>query len=843
MSNHSTNILDIEKKYKIKNSEVCFSMADHPMLNKNRKFPLYFKTTPYDSWEDFINEMINMRFSYTPSHFNPMDSKDGYGYRKKENFLATNIVGLDIDDGITMESAINRLKELDYPAVVLPTKSHQIKKNDKPAMDRFRVLIPVSGLISSPPEYKLTCEKLSLEIVDGKSDPQCHEAARYFNPTPKKWKKSIVYIDGNNLPNPVTLSEEDLIIYKTKIKKVKKKHNKSNSFNVSDKEINVFQKYLNNLNLKHTISHYNDSNNTFNLYRDKDDQGAGCFMFKNDIRIFDNKGNNVDTINHTFEQISEGLNNRKKDIEVLRKETQERILNGLKQDKDYNVIITSEGVGKSMLAPKYMEKFNKDRIIIVCKSYEQLLDKQKMYDKFFPDKKIKIIYGSEKILERHRIHYSEWIYGFDEETGEKYVNLVKTIQNSSANPEIIAEVLREVEEYKAIYDRKSKVDIILMVQDKLRVDVIKDRLISKKELILWDEFHPDHWFEDRLATKWEQDFQDKLDLKIYKYQTWQGFFSNMIHKSQRWFSKIKGHKIVLSTETKAIDFFKKFHENTSNIINEWNIFYAPTARIHSVNPGIVIKDGDHKEYTANAFRANNKIVIGNGIKSKINHVSMLGQNYHDRFTENDEVVLIINKPSPGELAPIMKNLEVDDHEATKILLTDVLNQYLGRFYGYRSAVKIKNLDIIIPSTVINEILPELRYVCDVSRNVTGRCHRTNKNRNFDKILYSIHKNLNYISYENNNLFLKSLHKIVEKFEEKIDKIGTDMANKFKGMKFYKFSKKQVELSASKIPLYIRKANERMKYSNVYAKDKLTSILYSIFQNENIEDLLLTETLE
>ena len=62
-------------------------------------------------------------------------------HRHKDNFLSASWIGLDVDDGMTLDDAISLLKEFQATSLVGVTGSHQKQKGEEPPCDRFRVLL------------------------------------------------------------------------------------------------------------------------------------------------------------------------------------------------------------------------------------------------------------------------------------------------------------------------------------------------------------------------------------------------------------------------------------------------------------------------------------------------------------------------------------------------------------------------------------------------------------------------------------------------------------------------------------------------------------------------------
>lgn len=78
-------------------------------------------------------------------------------YRKAENFYHADVIGLDVDDGLSLEDAKKCFRE--YQHIIIPSKSHGLSKNGKIA-DRFRVVLPLSQTITKKEIYSATWESL-----------------------------------------------------------------------------------------------------------------------------------------------------------------------------------------------------------------------------------------------------------------------------------------------------------------------------------------------------------------------------------------------------------------------------------------------------------------------------------------------------------------------------------------------------------------------------------------------------------------------------------------------------------------------------------------------------------
>jgi len=352
---------------------------------------------------------------------------------------------------------------------------------------------------------------------------------------------------------------------------------------------------------------------------------------EDDIVLVDTKGNEtvVDKYDngptqYTYRQIQDAEKTSKSDIEALRKSAHTDIVDLLKTDKEWNVIITPEGIGKSSLIPEYIKKFGADRIVLLMKSYEQVRDKKNLFQKYFPDLKVEMIPSNEKFLDKYNIFRSEWQYSEDKETGEKYVDLIKTIQESAISPSMKSQAMIEKKYFDEIIKRDIHIDIILMTEDKMRAEVLyKKNFTGQDELVCWDEFYPDNWFEWQHLPEAKQAMLKNIKAKqLIDFPTWSDSFNVRMMHENMWQKYMHGKKIILSTEGKCWLFFETMED--VNIVPIMTFFPCPNVNIHRVSSAIIRKKDNKKEFLASSLRANNYIVWGNGVKSKVNDTTMLG---------------------------------------------------------------------------------------------------------------------------------------------------------------------------------------------------------------------------
>lgn len=773
----------------------AFSLAINKDLNKDPKNPLYFDMKIFDTFDKGINEIIKKQLSYNASFF--VTDINQSGRRGKDNYKASLYIFLDVDSPeCTIEMVINRLKERGYYACILPTKSHQKLKNGI-LCDRFRIIFPLDEIIDSTTKYKMLCRKLSQEICDGKDDKHCHDASRFFYSSPINTKP--IYIEGKEgvkieISSKYELEdiEEEELQDKNITQKDIRKYWDFSGIQIFD----VLNKHFVEIGLKYKVAWFNKSNQTFNLYRDDKDKNPGCFIYANSNIIHDNNGKKI-PIFYSPAQLIEAKEDNS-NLELERDSRFESIKEKLNQNKhkDYNIILSSEGLGKSLLVPKYKYIYGVDRVILLCKSYEQLDNKQKMFKEKFPKLKTVIIKGGEKLLRDYTISEGEWEYNPpDLETGEIYINLKRTIENSSISPEKKRVALDEIYYYEKITNREIKdIDIILMVEEKLRTEVlIKHNFCDNNELIIWDEFHFESWIKDRVVQ--DKDFRVKSNmLKIFEQETWNEHFKVKMIESKNWDWRklLTGKKIVLTTENIVNIFFKKkFLSEQFNIIDERVTFKINNVHLWSVAPTLMRKTNGNKEKLATGLRLNGFTVMGNGINSKINNVTMKGQNYHDRFTNEEELVLLLTQPAPEEIASLMRNLDLSSEEATLEIMRANINQYIGRCNGFRNNLKIKSFNILIPNNLFNDILIESRYICPIKKvrdkSKKENAFNLNSHPKIEKIIYTLEVHYKIRTIINKKLFLSSF---IDKVKYFIDNIHIELQKKITTMRNFLFYKEK-----------------------------------------------------
>jgi hypothetical protein len=111
-------------------------------------------------------------------------------YRNLENFISTEMIGIDVDnDGIDDNYTIEAAHELfkDYKHIIAPSRSHRKEKHGKIA-DRFRVILFLEETVTNPKDFTATWT--TLKEMYPAADDNCKDASRFFYPSPDIYSKN-----------------------------------------------------------------------------------------------------------------------------------------------------------------------------------------------------------------------------------------------------------------------------------------------------------------------------------------------------------------------------------------------------------------------------------------------------------------------------------------------------------------------------------------------------------------------------------------------------------------------------------------------------------------------------
>lgn len=118
--------------------------------------------------------------------------------RVKDNVEGTDFIALDIDEGCTLDQALDLFK--DYWHVIVTSRNHQKEKGNKPPCDRFRVVLLANELIGDDETFKATWYALHKKFPF--IDPACKDISRFFYAG-----KDIISVNDNGGPVEVSRPE------------------------------------------------------------------------------------------------------------------------------------------------------------------------------------------------------------------------------------------------------------------------------------------------------------------------------------------------------------------------------------------------------------------------------------------------------------------------------------------------------------------------------------------------------------------------------------------------------------------------------------------------------------
>lgn len=93
------------------------------------------------------------------------------GKRKAANFLASDIVSVDVDRGMTIEQALAHPLVANHAGMIYTTVRHT------PEAHRFRIIFPTPRTITDPAEMRAVARSLALRL---NGDPTVVDPARIF---------------------------------------------------------------------------------------------------------------------------------------------------------------------------------------------------------------------------------------------------------------------------------------------------------------------------------------------------------------------------------------------------------------------------------------------------------------------------------------------------------------------------------------------------------------------------------------------------------------------------------------------------------------------------------------
>jgi hypothetical protein len=152
-----------------------------------------FNPAAHNYFNHGTGEFSSLTKIITTRTWSPIVFKDGY--RTKKNFLESQIVALDFDDGRwTLQDAEGFAQDYNFCYIIGLTKSHQKEKVSKtsgeikPPCDRFRLIILANEPTTSRDDYEYTMHQLMQTIP---CDRSCKDGARYFFPCSEVYRTNF----------------------------------------------------------------------------------------------------------------------------------------------------------------------------------------------------------------------------------------------------------------------------------------------------------------------------------------------------------------------------------------------------------------------------------------------------------------------------------------------------------------------------------------------------------------------------------------------------------------------------------------------------------------------------
>lgn len=163
-----------------------FSAANpHPKTKEEKRTEAFKFSAPYlpvsvefDNEDELISIVTSKCWS--PFVFS--------GSRHADNFVSCDLLVYDIDSGMTIDEAKEKIEKLKLACLVLPTTSHSESAH------RFRAILPLAKTITNPTTYEATWNAGA--IIFGTADQQTKDLARaYFGCTQEDgfWNEGTMF--------------------------------------------------------------------------------------------------------------------------------------------------------------------------------------------------------------------------------------------------------------------------------------------------------------------------------------------------------------------------------------------------------------------------------------------------------------------------------------------------------------------------------------------------------------------------------------------------------------------------------------------------------------------------
>jgi len=140
----------------------------HPADKKEKSSEARFVSKPYKPEIRYFETEADLIKLVCENTWSPFIFKE---FRREDDFVYTDMIAFDIDDGQTIEEAEKAVHKLDISCLCLPSTSHSDE------LHKFRLIFPLSMSIKSPAVYRTTYAKLAEHF---NVDPACKDLARFY---------------------------------------------------------------------------------------------------------------------------------------------------------------------------------------------------------------------------------------------------------------------------------------------------------------------------------------------------------------------------------------------------------------------------------------------------------------------------------------------------------------------------------------------------------------------------------------------------------------------------------------------------------------------------------------
>lgn len=164
--------------------KASISLMSYNRSSPKQIYPEIQQLLAVNSLTELAAIISNPSWAWSPSEFKN-------AYRVKANFLQAHFLALDYDKKATVEQAISAFKEAGLQFIVGTTLNHQKQKGSEPPVDRFRVVVPISGPLTNAAQFQQNLELLALQVLPFVDQAAAVDYARCFAHCP-----NIVHVQG-----------------------------------------------------------------------------------------------------------------------------------------------------------------------------------------------------------------------------------------------------------------------------------------------------------------------------------------------------------------------------------------------------------------------------------------------------------------------------------------------------------------------------------------------------------------------------------------------------------------------------------------------------------------------